>query len=161
MVAVAIVAILGMVAVPNFTGVLVRSNLRSLSADLGGDISFSRSEAIRLGSAVSICPAASSDGTACATDRDWKQGWIVFRELGTSINGVIDAGETILRQRGPVPAGDYRINRADSGNGAITFVGGGATRTGAEVTLNVSHPAGKTRRLAVSVIGRLTTTQVN
>lgn len=161
MVAVAIVAILGMVAVPNFSDVMRRSTVRSLSSDLGGDINFARSEAIRQGGAVSVCPAGNADGTACSTGTDWKDGWIVFRENGATLNGTIDTGEAVPRQRGPIPVGGYRITRSGTGTGALTFVGGGSTRTGAEVVLTVSPSQGKSRRLTVSVIGRLTTTQVD
>ena len=160
MVAVAIVAILSAIAAPNFNGVLVRSNIRSLSVDLGSDISFARSEAIRLGSAVSLCPAANAEGSSCATGNDWKDGWVVFRENGATLNGAIDAGETILRQHGALPNASYSILRT-GGSGALTFVGGGSTRTGASYTLTVAHPQGQSRRLVVSVIGRLTTTTVN
>ena len=161
MVAIAIVAILGMYAVPNFQGLMVRSTIRSLSADLGGDIGFARSEAIRLGSAVSVCPAANADGTACATGKDWKDGWIVFRESSSTLNGTLDAGEKILRQHGPLSGSDYKIVRTDAGNGALTFVGGGSSRTGAASSLLISHPGASSRRLSISVIGRLTTTVEN
>ena len=157
MVAISVIAILGMISAPSFTGVMVRTNVRSISVDLGGDIGFARSEAIRLGSPVTICPAADAGGTACATGNDWKQGWIVFRELGATLNGAIDAGEAILRQHGAVPQGDYAVTRS-SGTGALTFLGGGATRTGAAYALTISHPQAPSRRLVVSVIGRLTTT---
>ena len=161
MVAIAIVAILGMYAVPNFQGLMVRSNVRSLSADLGGDIGFARSEAIRLGSAVSICPAANADGTVCATGKDWKDGWIVFRESSLTLNGTLDAGEKILRQHGPLPDSDYKIHRTDTGSGALTFVGGGSSRTGSASSLLISHPGTPSRRLSISVIGRLTTSTEN
>ena len=161
MVAVAIIAILGMVAVPSFNNVMVRSTVRSISVDLGSDIGFARSEAIRLGGAVSVCPAANADGTACTTGNDWKDGWIVFREGTTTLNGMIDAGETVLRQHGPLPKGDYGLTRTDAGKGALTFVGSGATRTGAEAKLIVAHPDARSRQLVISVIGRLATSEVH
>lgn len=160
LVGIAIAGILGIVASPSFSGLLVRSTLHSLSANLGADLAFARSEALRLGSAVSICPAADAEGSSCATGNDWNQGWLVFRENAASIDGQIGSGEAILRQQGPAPGDTYRIQRIGEGNGAITFVPGGSTRTGAEAVLTISHPDGPTRRLTVSVIGRLTTTLV-
>ncbi len=160
LVAVAIVAILGMLAAPNFTGLMARSNVRSISSDLGSDISYARAEAIRLGGSVSICPAASADGSSCATGNNWKDGWIVFREASATLNGTIDTGETVLRQRGSLPGSDYSVTR-NGGNGALTFGGGGATQGGASYTLTIAHPSAQSRRLVVSVIGRLTTTTIN
>lgn len=161
MVGVAIIGILGVIAAPNLTGLMLRSTVRTLSSDLGADLNFARSEAVRLGSAVSICPAADAEGSSCSTANQWNNGWIVFRESPASTDGVIGSGETVLRQHTATPSSDYTITRTGTGNGAVTFIASGATRTGAEVTLTISHPRTASRRLVVSVIGRLSTTLVH
>ncbi len=152
MVAVAIVAVLGMAALPGFSGAMVRSNIRSLSSNLGTDLTFARSEAIRLGSAVTVCPRGT--GNSCGTD--WRNGWFVFREDPAGADGLLGAGETILRDQAATPSADYTITRA-SGSGAITFMASGSTRNAAAVTLRIRHPYAEGRDLAVSVIGRLST----
>ncbi len=153
LVAFAIVAILSATALPSFQTAMVRSNVRSLSSALGSDLTFARSEAIRLGAAVTVCPRS---GTTCGSD--WSSGWIVFREdPSVSPDGNRGSNETLLREQSAVPSSSYTIGRA-SGTGGVTFLASGSTRNGAAVTLQIRHPGASGRDLAVSVIGRLTTT---
>jgi type IV fimbrial biogenesis protein FimT len=156
LVAVAIVAILAATAMPSFQSAMIRSTIRSLSSSLGTDLAFARSEAVRLGAAVTLCPRS---GAACGGD--WSNGWLVFREDPSATpDGMLAATETLLREQAAVPSGGYTITRA-SGSGGITFLGSGSTRNATAVTLSIRHPGTPGRDIAVSVIGRLSTTTVN
>lgn len=156
LVAVTIVAILAATAMPSFQSAMVRSTIRSLSSSLGTDLAFARSEAVRLGAAVTLCPRS---GTVCGTD--WSNGWLVFREdPSSSPDGLRAVTETLLREQAAVPSSGYTITRA-AGSGGITFLGSGSTRNATAVTLSIRYPGTAGRDIAVSVIGRLSTTTVN
>ncbi len=157
MVAVAVVAILSAVAAPSFSAMMVRAGIRSASSDLGADLNVARAEAIRVGGRVSICPRTSPTATTCGSD--WSQGWLVFREAGTTGIGTFGGSDRLLREHGAIHA-DLTLVRT-VGDGAITFTPSGALQPdGGLMTarLELRAPGQKGRDLEVSVIGRLTTT---
>lgn len=92
LVTIAVVAVLAGLAVPSFQTLMVSRNLDSVADTLASDFRYTRSEAIKRTTFVSIC--ASSSGTACAGSL-WKDGWIVF--IDDNGNGAFDAGDAIIR----------------------------------------------------------------
>lgn len=59
------------------------------------DLQFTRSEAIKRGVQVSLCP--SSDSATCLTTNTWHKGWIVFSDADGS--GSLNSSDTVLRVR--------------------------------------------------------------
>jgi type IV fimbrial biogenesis protein FimT len=156
MVAVAMVAILSAVAAPSFSEMMIRSAIRSTSSDLGADLNLARAEAIRIGGRVSVCARATPTASTCGSD--WKQGWLVFREAGTTGIGVFGGSDRLLREHADIHR-DLTLARSDGG-GAITFMASGALQQSGIATtalLALRAPGQKGRDLQVSVIGRLTT----
>ncbi len=102
LVTVGIVAILATIAVPSFTRLIADNQISSHASTFVSDVSYARSEALRRGINVSICPSAdpSVNNPACSGN-DWKTGWIVF--LDQDANATRDTGststETVLRRR--------------------------------------------------------------
>lgn len=93
LVVVSILGILAAIAVPSFQST-IESNRRSTYANqLLEDLAFARSEAIKRGVRVVVCP--STGGTQCTGDINWQVGWMVFVELGN--NAWLDSGDTILK----------------------------------------------------------------
>jgi len=93
LVVVSILGILAAIAVPSFRS-SIESNRRSTYANqLFEDLAFARSEAIKRGVRVVVCPSTS--GTQCTADINWQVGWMVFVELGN--NAWWDSGDTILK----------------------------------------------------------------
>ncbi len=82
MVVVALVAILMAVAVPSFQGVVRSNRINGEINAFVGDLQLARSEAIKRGLPVSLCP--SSNGTDCLTTNTWHNGWIVFFDPDSS-----------------------------------------------------------------------------
>jgi len=74
-----------------------------------------RSEAIKRGSPVSICPSLNPEavaGPACnGGANDWASGWVIFADLNGI--GTIDAGDRVIRVQGPL-----------ANSGGIQSVGG-------------------------------------
>jgi len=63
------------------------------------DLYYSRSEAIKRKSTITIC--RSEDGESCATGSKWEEGWIVFSD--SNRNRVIDEDDKILLIRDKLP----------------------------------------------------------
>ena len=131
MVAVAMIAILSAVAAPSFSEMMVRSAIRSASSDLGADLNVARAEAIRVGGRVSVCPRTSPTDMTCGSD--WSQGWLVFREAGSTDIGTFQGADRLLRENTGIHQ-DLTLTRT-AGTGAITFTPSGALQPDGTVTI--------------------------
>ncbi|MEW5886440.1 MAG: GspH/FimT family pseudopilin [Pseudomonadota bacterium] len=78
MVVVGIVAILAMMAAPNFRAMIERNQINSAANELMMGLQLARSEAIRLNSTVTLCRSAND--TSCGSPAGWESGWIVFHD---------------------------------------------------------------------------------
>jgi type IV fimbrial biogenesis protein FimT len=102
LVTLSIAAILAAFALPSFMGTIQRNRISVTAGSLQSDLAYARSESVRRGRSVSVCPANVTDGsaaTSCNSSTNWTNGWIVFVDLNA--NGAVDSGETVLRQRIP------------------------------------------------------------
>lgn len=88
-------AIAGIVTsgVPVMQNLVLDQRLVAHTSQIFGDLQLARSEAIKRGVQITLCK--SSDGTACSTVSDWRDGWIVFADADG--DETVDTGETILR----------------------------------------------------------------
>jgi type IV fimbrial biogenesis protein FimT len=83
MVVITIVSILLTVGVPSYRYVTNSNRISSEVNGLLGDLQFARSEAIKEGSTVTVCPP-NADSSACAANSSrWDQGWIVISATAT------------------------------------------------------------------------------
>ncbi len=82
MVTVALMVILGMMAVPALQGFLTRTSMRSLQNDFVGAMQRARGEAMARNTCVSMCQLVDGSTTNCETDEakdgQWHKGWILF-----------------------------------------------------------------------------------
>lgn len=78
LIVVAAVGLLVLIAVPGSSMIVERYRLNSASSDLARGLSLARSEAVRRGSTVRMCPSA--DGKSCLTGGDWSRGWLVYSD---------------------------------------------------------------------------------
>ena len=92
----AIGAILLVIAIPGYAFILNSSRLSSLTNDLITTIHFTRSEAIKRNTRVTLCKSSNSTipHASCDSLADWQDGWLVFVDGG--VKGVIDPGDTVL-----------------------------------------------------------------
>ncbi len=164
MAVVALVAILTAIAAPSFTST-IRENRNVVAANtIMQTLSIGRSEAIRLGREVTVCP--SKDGSTCSAD--WAEGLIVI--LDTAVGTAAPVKDT-----SKIPAtGILKVEGALL-NAKVTQTAGGAQQwvryssrgipTGKiEIKLQVKPvtcTAGKEyyRELTVSVVGKVTATK--
>ena len=79
MITVTIFAILLGVALPSFTNMMDNRKMVSQLSKLTAVIAYGRSEAVTRSVSVIIC--SSSDGSSCAGNNNWEQGWIMFADV--------------------------------------------------------------------------------
>jgi prepilin-type N-terminal cleavage/methylation domain-containing protein len=142
MIAVVLVAILTLFALPSFRETAVRNNVSVLNNSLIHTMNVARAEAVRRGVAVSV------NSTGGST---WSGGW-----------SVVDASGNTLSQQGPVPAGGYSVCGKASGggtDGTIVFTSLGALGGGAnQFDVNVNRPDGNqplSQRVTIGVSGQV------
>lgn len=114
---VAAIGLLLLVTVPGSSMLMERYQLNAASNELARGLSLARSEAVRRGSTVRMCPSV--DGRSCLAGGDWSHGWLVFTD--GNADGFVQEIELIESFEGP--AKDIRI------------VGTGAVQQGASFDL--------------------------
>jgi type IV fimbrial biogenesis protein FimT len=98
MITLAVAAILMVIAVPSFTGLMRRSQVSSGINELLGSLSYARTEAVNRGQLVSMCP--STDFTSCSGTASYEPGWIVYAyPAGAASAGksYVDGTDLLLR----------------------------------------------------------------
>jgi type IV fimbrial biogenesis protein FimT len=145
MVAITVLGVLLGVGVPSFTGIVRSNRATSQTNDLITALNFARSEALKRGHRVSVCPGVSS---ACSGATDWNAGILVFTDdSGTS--GDLDVSDVVLQSW---PA--YQNMMVASGPTSIMFTPVGAQA--ATVDLVVSGCTGQqAREVKVELTGRI------
>lgn len=97
LVTVAILGTLLSLALPNFSDT-IESNITNSQAKLFmTTLNLARSEAIKRGTNVGICP--STDGADCVA-ASWSSGWVVFVDVNGDADGAagsIDVGDVVIR----------------------------------------------------------------
>lgn len=149
--AVAIVAVLGAIALPGFGNTLGRLRQQSALGDLQTALNQARIAAVSRGRHVVACPTL--DGTDCAHTTEWHHGWLLFADLDhdrqrSDDEPVIVAGQAQSAGIGILAStGRLRVDYQPDGSAAGTNV----TLTVCSRTLG----AGGARTLVVSQSGRI------
>ncbi|AOW12932.1 hypothetical protein LPB72_18320 [Hydrogenophaga crassostreae] len=142
MITIAIVAILGTLAYPNYSEFVRNWRRDSASRALTADLQLARTESIKTSRQVVACPTI--NGTACAGTSEWNTGWILYVDLNA--DQAIDADDRVLK-----------VNGAVSGTASMTGDGG--------ITSLIFLPSGllgsAATTITVTPYGALTTTKVN
>ena len=165
MVTIGIAGIFLALAAPSMTTIIKNNRLQASVSSFVGDLQFARSEAIKRGQNVTVCP--SLDGNSCLNADTWHKGWMVFSDLGTI--GAFDATkESSLRYRAALINGDTAVAGTGAtgatapANNWITFNREGFASGGGAGTVmfkfNTADAAVKSKRcVSVDLTGRLTT----
>ncbi|MCI0506026.1 MAG: GspH/FimT family pseudopilin [Gammaproteobacteria bacterium] len=156
MVALAIAIIVIALSTP-ISNLFKQNRVTSLEHDFVTALNLARSDAVSTATPVSVCRAAQNNPNACVTaedgNRPWEHGWIVFNDPNT--NGVIDAGEAVIQQRGALQTGyTLRVTSVD----VITYNASGLIDASSAGTWSLCDPAQNTlfqRAIDISVTGRV------
>lgn len=129
MIALAVLSILGVIAVPSFSNLMSDSMRANAVNSFIHTVFLARSEAIKRGEMVSICK--SSNGADCAPGNSgWDAGWITFVNSDRDDPPVRDDDETLLQvqegwQQGRItsnrPAYSFRPHTQGVVNGTLVF----------------------------------------
>jgi type IV fimbrial biogenesis protein FimT len=153
---ISIVGILAAVGTASFKYLTTSNRIATEINGLLGDMQFARSQAIKIGTFVSVCP--STDSASCTGSATWGTGWIVF--LDYNGNGTFDSGtDKVLRVQGSI-APDTLVG-SDPNFKFLTFnregFGTNSLSAWTSLTLNSSPTNVQWRRcMAVSAVGALT-----
>lgn len=153
-----IVAVLMRVAVPSFNSVIRDNRLLSGGNGIMGAIAFARSEAVRRGRLVTVCPT--SDGKVCGSD--WAAGWMVYVEgpdvaVGTAPPADVTVAPSIFLQQGEAMK-KVAVTRSTGTKNYIRFSSRGQSEEAIAIDVKPSTgcTSGKVsfRRVAVGIAGR-------
>lgn len=155
MVALLIGAILVVAGVPTMMEFVQNNRMTAQTNAFLGALGLARTEAVRRGGTVAICP--SSDGTGCSGS-SWEIGWMIFAD--SDGNGAFGSDETLLKVQEKL-TGDSTLRAEDAVfSGYLLFrangyAAGNGTFTQKSFYLCDSRGASKGRTIAVSATGRV------
>ena len=96
MITVIIVSILSAMAAPSYRSIVTDMRMSSEINALINDLNFARSEALKRGQTITVCPATNPTSTtiACTTTSNWANGWVVLAPLAAAPLLRLSAGVT-------------------------------------------------------------------
>lgn len=149
MVSLSVASIILTIAVPGFQTIVQNNRMTTDLNRLVTDLNLTRIEAIKRGDDVTMCQRNSA-GTECNDASAWEQGWIIFSDPNR--NGVVDAGEVIIRVAQKLDANitlTYRKNR-------VTFTAQGfAYGFAGSFVMSDTRGAGYSKKRVISNTGRI------
>lgn len=158
MVVLALVAILATLAAPSLRSLIETNRVASEINGFVADMQFARSEAIKRGLPVIICPSQNS--TACSGVNTWGVGWIVF--VDANANSALDSSEETLRVRPTWKGSDELtvVSPASSPPLHVSFSRDGFASLSSLVQFQLQtspENAHATRCVTLNIPGRITT----
>ena len=115
MVVVSILGILAAIAVPSFKSTIESNRRATYANQLFEDLAFARSEAIKRGMRVVVCPYTT--GSQCNATNNWSSGWMVYVDANN--DGWSQVTETRLRVH---EALSLPTGRAAIDNNSVTYI---------------------------------------
>jgi type IV fimbrial biogenesis protein FimT len=115
-----IVGIIIAIVVPSYKYVTNSNRVSAEVNQLMGDLQYARSEAVKEGSPVTVCPSTngSTASPSCLGSTTWNTGWMVFSDLNG--NGTFDTGDQVLRVQPALGTGDTFVS-SDAAFEAVSF----------------------------------------
>ena len=93
MVTLVVAAILATIAIPSFWNTIQSNRATTEANELVTALHYARSEAIKRGARVSLCP--STNQTGCTGGTNWANGWIIFVDTAASDGSAAAVGEVV------------------------------------------------------------------
>ncbi len=127
MIGLTVLGILLGIGVPAFQGIIRQNRLAAQTNELLATAAMARSEAVKRGATVSICPVSTGNADECAGDSSWSNGWLLFSD--DAGDGEYDDGADTLIQRWPAST-LRRMTITNEAVAAVTYRGDGSTTLG-------------------------------
>src|SRR5690554_620010 len=149
MVTIAVLAIVVTIGVPSFRNIIVSNSVAFDRDEFFTLVTFARSEAIKRGTAITICK--SSNGSSCDDSLGWDGGWLAFHDADA--DGAMDSGEEPVRTVGPLD-GQVSVSHS-AGDDEITY-GSRRLLVRGQGVVTFSHPSGSQfdRVVEIGITGR-------
>ena len=126
LVALAVAAVLLGIGVPSFVSVVQDTRIGSQYNQVVRSFFMARSEAVKSGEFVVVCARSAPESKLCGDENDWKNGWIVYIDVDSTVAGAaqVGSGDTIISLE-PAVSGDNTVRAIASlsSGGASTQVG--------------------------------------
>jgi len=155
---VAIVAVLAVVAIPSYKTMTSRNRMVASLNDLVADLQYARSEAIKRGRDIIVCPA-NQQFSNCRVSNDWTSGWIVRDPGDTSASPAI--APAVLRIHEALDNGDIMTEtdrRSGDTAGRIVFNRNGFSSNARTIQICGSdRDDSKARAIVISTAGHIYT----
>ncbi len=161
MIVVAIIAIIGVFAVPGFVTFIQNNRIKTQSSEFVTSLALARMEAIKRARRVVVCPGTTASG---CTGTDWEIGWIVFAD--TNDNSAYNPPGDVALEVHDALAGGNELRGTDGVAGMISFMPSGLVKNAANNDLGAGEgftlclPVGadnrwiRSRVISITTIGR-------
>jgi type IV fimbrial biogenesis protein FimT len=172
MIAITVLAIIVGIGIPSFTESIRRNRLTSQTNALVSALAIARSEAVKRGTLVTICPASAAQDDCSVNDQWAANGLLVYSDINGAVGRVntgsgVPAQDDLILQRLPA-ASTQKVNVVNAGVNFISYRGDGGANmpVGAtEVrfvlsTEGCTNPDGA-RQVQVIGAGRASSSKVN
>jgi type IV fimbrial biogenesis protein FimT len=152
---VVVVAIVAAIAVPSYRMIIQSGRLTTQIYDFAAALNLARSEAVKRGFAVTVCP--STDLATCTGSTNWEQGWIVFVDVNSNQTvDTSDAREVVLRASGALVSGyTLRATSATTLPGYVTVNPKGIPSKTGVFILCENGALNPSRAILVSITGHI------
>jgi type IV fimbrial biogenesis protein FimT len=155
LVTVAVATIFLAVVPGSFTSILKSVRVKAQMYDFNGALDFARSEAVKRGAYVTVCP--STDQATCGpSGTNWEAGWIVFTDPNN--NHTVDAGEGPPLRASTALLAQYTLRGTSATTlpNYITFSAKGAPSASGVFILCMNGNIKPSRAILVGTSGRIT-----
>ena len=151
LVTVTLVAILLAVGIPSYRSIATSNRMAGEMNALLGDLQLARSEAVKQGTTVTICPTSSPAAPyACSNSGNWSGGWVVF------VGGSSATSSSPMRLQPALGGIDVLQSNSTPAVKAVSFNRNGFSTNTGSITLNDANSTADRRRCAViSIAGHI------
>jgi type IV fimbrial biogenesis protein FimT len=154
MTACAVVVILATIALPSYRTIIRNARLTTQIYDFNATLNFARSEAVKRGLSVTVCP--STDQANCTANTQWEQGWIVFVDADAdATKSTTDTREVLLRASAALSSGYTLRGTIGALDGHVTMNPKGQISSTGEFVLCENGQIDPSRAILVSNVGRI------
>ena len=144
LVTVTLVAVLLAVGLPSYQSVTTSNRMAGEMNALMGDLQVARSEAVKQGSTVTICPTISTAAPyACSNSGSWSGGWVIFAGASSATSS------SPLRLQTALGGTDVLQSNSSAVVKAVSFNRYGFSTNTGSITLNDANSTAERRRCAV------------
>jgi type IV fimbrial biogenesis protein FimT len=151
LVVVALVAILAIIGIPSYQSSIVNMDISADANALWSDFQVARSEAIKRGVAITICPmsAAATGNYICSGSNTWTTGWMICATCTAASNS------GLIRVQSAITNGDAIVSPTLS---AVTYNPFGLIATGNSGSISITSniiASASNKQLCISTLGNL------